>query len=340
MCPEARLSDYDLGGDCESKIPALPEKSSSEEVSLEESPLASLNRCSSSVGSEEMGGTGGTGGGNVLADAMSIGRSSSVGSEGNLKAPSSFPPSSLPSTSEGPPPSAHPSSSLPPSLPPSSLPSTSKELYNTESVTHPPYDTESMTHPPYDTESMGYPSTGHSGLSSFPHPISPPRPSEEVASGMSSSPTGGPSTSFSTELGASDSTHHTITAPLRPKVTTKCKVGPGSSRAGSHATGVTMDSVVKFDMEVLKARMEHLHVSSGELCTLPREEHKKDMSKGGRGDGDELCTLNTGSQSKREEQGEERKATFLAKIVPQSNSAAEDELRREIRCVSGSGCIT
>ena len=86
------------------------------------------------------------------------------------------------------------------------------------------------------------------------------------------------------------------------------------------STGVTQDRVITFDLDTLKARMAHLQVSEGH--TAPGHSHKQE--------GSTPSGCHEGEDSTPS--GDEGvKSRFRAKIEPRSNAAAEEELRKEIK---------
>lgn len=274
-----------------SRIPALPEKSLSEKFSRDESPLASppLERREGVVsGSKE---TGGGGGGSHTGGEMGGGEGAGDVFEV----------------------------------------ADADSVGGVQELVFP----HSSTNAGLDIVDSAATADSILGSNRFSRPSSPPIVSviEWPLQGASSLtvPAAEQNTSPTSTQEESDEIHSTgnnLKSPLSPKLVVKRKCSPGSAPSWGGATNVTADRVVRFDVDVLKARMEHLRVSSGDLCTLPNEQ-LGGVSEGGR-DGESQQQPEASNEGTREEE-EGGKVRFLAKIVPRSNSAAEDELRREIR---------
>lgn len=313
---EARLCDYGMG----SRIPALPVKSSSDELSRDESPLASLNGGSPSTetrplerggGVVHKGGAGGVvheGGGVVRVgggegegggDVFEVAGSSAIESPATVGGVQEF---VLPLSSQAPP-----------------------------------------TNAGLDSVGSGAPAADDgAGPSKL---LSPPRASvkEWLLEGESSSAEQSASpTSIQEKSDELRSAGTKLRSPLSPKPVVKRKCSSGSTSSGGGGASITADRAVQFDVEVLRARMDRLHVGSVDPCTLPNEQ-LGGVSGGDRDGGGGLSTLPAasppleGSSEGSEEKDGGGKAMFLTKIAPHSNSAAEDELRREIRWAGWGG---
>jgi len=115
-----------------------------------------------------------------------------------------------------------------------------------------------------------------------------------------------------------NSSSSSLKQPKIQQVKSKRKV---VSAAGKLAKPVTGDGVLTLDLEILTARLKKLNCSGAESLTVEDERCNPNDTRPTELEEEERC----------EEIKEGDKSRFRAKIAPDSNAAAEEELKKEIR---------